>query len=475
MRDSMLTEQQIIEILSSDDIPAKYAALEQLMHSQSSSRAIVEAIEKASHDEDMGVVARAIKALQSGAHHRMAVEIGMFGQRGFVSAENPPGQIPETQSQSAGSMDNPSASQAAGSESSSRAFESHGPDAVPTPQAGPITGQPSGLFPPPAGVIRRTVALFIDLLILAVICTLVGFLFSGILERLGYYSRLLTGLLALLYFSLSNSSLFSGATPGKRLMRIQVVDAHGHTIRFPLAALRSLVLVFLILFYGWHIPGIAPQNPFLVLVNLVVIGLSASILFLAFFNNRAGQSLDDLPLSTRVVYRKGVPVEAYPSTSRQVVIGALVVLVILPIAIWAFSQARQVTATNKASIQQLLPLYQALNRDPSLVSASLSENYPQTPSQQLVRLLVITLWPRLYADDAVRQKMAQDAAQLAQDGNALQGYGGLQVQIIGGYDLGFFQRSMIWLCAPPTGCPAEIVRNSILRFFNFDLNYQLDQ
>jgi uncharacterized RDD family membrane protein YckC len=472
----MLPEDKLLEILSNGTPQQKCQVLDRLLQSQTSSREIVEALEQATHDEDMGVVVRAIKALQADVHHRKALETGLFGTTWVepeADLQAPAMQIPPPE------------------QDQSRSTQLSGRGVVETPPQGadrsasgatpsssittPLELAKPTLLPPPAGVIRRGAALLIDLLILAAIITGAGLLFGNLLEQLGLYARLLSALLTLIYFSVFNSSLLSGATPGKRFKHLQVVDAQGNTIHLPLALLRSLILVFIVLTYGWQIPGIITTRPILTAIYLILVGLCAAIVLLALLNRQSGQSLDDLLASTHVVYQKGVPVEVYPVTPRRYLIGCIVTMIILPLGLWGVSRLAQARSTNIASTQQLLPLYQALNRDPQLYMAGLSEGYQQTPSQQLIKLLVISLWPRGTLDDGGRQKVAQEAAALAQEKNALSGYGGLQVQVIGGYDLGFFERSIVWLCAPPAGCSAKIVNNTFLRVLNFTSNYQIAQ
>lgn len=453
----MFTDDQIVQILNGSDLPAKYRVLEQLLDSKTSSQAIIEALEKASHDEEMGVAVRAIKTLQSDVHHRKALELGYFGPTDLVASDEGPPPVqqdfpgtPQVHQAQPGSAP---AEIKATSESISRAL----------------------LFAPAAGTFRRGAALLVDLLILTAISVAMGFLLSSPLERLGSYSRLVTAVIALVYFGLLNSSLASGGTPGKRLLRLRVVDTQGNPLAPWHSMFRSLLLVFLILVFEWQVPGISNTRQAAIILNLVFFSICAAIIYLAVVNRNTGQSLDDLLAGTRVVKTTGSPVDSYPATSRQNVIGALVIIGILPAAFWLVNQQQLKNSLTSSTSQQLLPLYQALNRDPRLEMAGLAEGYQQTPGQQLIKLLVITLWPRDYLDDTGRQKIAQEAAQLAQTDNSLVGYSGIQVQVIGGYDLGFFERSIIWFCAPPARCSAKIVRNSLLRILNFTSSYQLGQ
>jgi uncharacterized RDD family membrane protein YckC len=473
----MLTDNQVVEILSGDDIQAKYAALDQLALSQSSSPTIVQALENASHDEDIGVVVRAIKALQAEAHHRMALEMGLFGP---VSAEMLESTTPQPDQPQSGAL--PERQQASPGQLSATTTlpgrdhpPAAGPERSTAGQAGEMQAL-SGVLPPPANPFRRGLALLVDLLILTVLSVVIALLFDNLLQQLGFYSRLIGAFIFLAYFSLFNSSLLRGATPGKRLLRLRVVSGAGSSIGLPKSVLRSSVITLLALFIGWQLPGI-PQSAFVIyyLISLVTTGTVVVIFYLAIFNRHSGQSLDDLLVRSRVVYTEGTGVESYPPTSRLNRIFALAILLVLPAIITGEKLLVQNQLQSSTSTGPFSQFEQVLNQDPRFYMASVSETSQPVSAQQVLNLVVVTLWPRRLLDAAGRQETAREAAGLLLEYAPAADYDGLQVRILGGYDLGLFEKSITWFCAPPGGCTVEHVRSTILRYINYTQSYQLGQ
>ncbi len=72
----MAIDKKLLEMLASDDPQVRYVALDQLRDSKESSEAIVEALIKATDDEDKGTADRAVTALISDVHHKLALKMG---------------------------------------------------------------------------------------------------------------------------------------------------------------------------------------------------------------------------------------------------------------------------------------------------------------------------------------------------------------------------------------------------------------
>ncbi len=72
----MELEEKLLEMLSSNYPQVRYVALEQLRDSKTTSEAIVEALEKATHDDDQGISEKAKLALQADVHHQMEIKMG---------------------------------------------------------------------------------------------------------------------------------------------------------------------------------------------------------------------------------------------------------------------------------------------------------------------------------------------------------------------------------------------------------------
>jgi hypothetical protein len=73
----MATEANLLEMLSSDNTQVRKIALDRLCDSHVTSEPIITALEKATHDENPQVAGKAIQALQSEVHRKMAAKMGI--------------------------------------------------------------------------------------------------------------------------------------------------------------------------------------------------------------------------------------------------------------------------------------------------------------------------------------------------------------------------------------------------------------
>ena len=73
----MEIEAKLLEMLSSNSPQVRYMALEQLRDSKVTSEAIVEALDKATCDENKAIADQAINALQTEVHHNLAIKMGI--------------------------------------------------------------------------------------------------------------------------------------------------------------------------------------------------------------------------------------------------------------------------------------------------------------------------------------------------------------------------------------------------------------
>lgn len=154
-----------------------------------------------------------------------------------------------------------------------------------------------------AGFWARTLAFAIDVLILYLCGQLLGLVAFDTLAQLGAWGRLVGLAIGILYFGLLDSRLGGGQTLGKRLLRLVVCDRTGQRLSLPRSAAR-----FLVLGLPWMLNGVGPgpgtQSLWLsMLLSLSVFGLGAALLYLALFNRRQGQFLQDW-LCASVVLKK---------------------------------------------------------------------------------------------------------------------------------------------------------------------------
>jgi len=151
-----------------------------------------------------------------------------------------------------------------------------------------------------AGFWRRFFAFFIDGLLLSLPAFIAGIFLFDHFASLGNWGRVIGFIIALMYFGLLNSALTNGQTPGKKCLRIRIVDEANQSIGFGRSSLRFTVLSlpfflngapFLQLAPAWAIAGAA----------VLVFGFGGAIIYLLIFNRRNRRSLHDLLAGTWVV------------------------------------------------------------------------------------------------------------------------------------------------------------------------------
>jgi uncharacterized RDD family membrane protein YckC len=177
-----------------------------------------------------------------------------------------------------------------------------------------------------AGFWRRIGAFIVDTAILGLVGFGLGLFFSEQFIEMGAWGHAVGFVVAMAYFTILNSGLADGQTPGKRLLRVQVVDRAGR----PLSVGKSW-LRFLPLGVAYFLNNIPASQEVLVsawgqVLSVAVFGLGLSMLYLYLFNRRTRQSLHDLLVGSYVVPVGATTVPQLPPwRGHYVVVGALLV------------------------------------------------------------------------------------------------------------------------------------------------------
>lgn len=215
-----------------------------------------------------------------------------------------------------------------------------------------------------AGFWRRTIALLIDWIILAIVCCIVGFFFGESLLRMGGWERFIGFGIALLYFVPLNSRLGGGRTIGKCALGIRVVSKSGE----PLSAGRSFVRAFVLLlpFFvnGAPIPMGLLQSGGGIVFSEIVFGLGLAIFYLIAFNAKTRQSVHDLVAGSYVV-RVGSEAADKPKiwVGHYVVVALIVIVVgVVPMLLADMVQ--------KWMGNEIVAAYQAIQEEPEVAGAS---------------------------------------------------------------------------------------------------------
>jgi uncharacterized RDD family membrane protein YckC len=152
-----------------------------------------------------------------------------------------------------------------------------------------------------AGSWPRLGALFLDLLLLGAIGAAAGALFGDDFSQLGAWGRLLGFCVAAVYFGTLNSRITGGQTPGKRLLRIKVVDKDGAPLSVPQSVVRFLPLGATWLLNNAPLGDTGLAAPWIYLIHVSVIGVGLSVAYLFFFNRSTRQVLHDIAAGSYVV------------------------------------------------------------------------------------------------------------------------------------------------------------------------------
>jgi uncharacterized RDD family membrane protein YckC len=157
----------------------------------------------------------------------------------------------------------------------------------------------------PCGAVRRVIAFAIDVFILMMIARMVGMLLFDVLSKLDIFtSHVVSLLLVLVYFGLSESVIFRGRTLGKWMLRIKVVDKNGRSLSFFRSCVRTIIFWLPFLFVGLFLPPNASTvtaYAFVIVSIVIVFGLGFALLYFFLFNERSSQSVHDLVVRSYVV------------------------------------------------------------------------------------------------------------------------------------------------------------------------------
>ena len=147
---------------------------------------------------------------------------------------------------------------------------------------------------------KRFMASVADFGILWIIGILISLPFTDAFIAMGWKGKAIGFIITLVYFSLCNSYVFKGQTPGQKLFKIKVVNARGETISLARSAIRALVFPILITFNSWKLPVFSDSFA-LQIVVFISFALFFSEAYFFVFNRKSKQLLHDVITDTCVI------------------------------------------------------------------------------------------------------------------------------------------------------------------------------
>jgi uncharacterized RDD family membrane protein YckC len=296
-----------------------------------------------------------------------------------------------------------------------------------------------------AGFWACLLAFMVDGTLLALVGLAIGYPFRQELVSMGAWGRLLGFCVALVYFGCFNSQLAGGQSPGKRLLKIKVVDAAAA----PLSVQRSFVR-FLPLGAAWFLNGLAlpPSTLDSVLISelltVAIFGVGLSTVYLYLFNRVTRQSVHDLLVGSYVVKASAADHVLHDKVWRvhYVVCGVLLVASALaPLVAMHFLGTEPF-----ASMQGV---YRTVIDQPRVTNAHVTRGNLLTSKARSSYLSIVVYTTDPSIDDAARARQIATSAYAAAAGES-RDVDRVNLTMVYGFDIGIssFWRSQGFSYAP---------------------------
>jgi uncharacterized RDD family membrane protein YckC len=282
---------------------------------------------------------------------------------------------------------------------------------------------------------RRMLAFALDVLLLGVLGSVLGSLFSDWLIGLGAWGRLFGFAVAALYFALLDSRAALGGSIGKLVLGLRVVDRDGGAIPPLRAALRFVPVGIPYFLHDAQLPAAALRMPWRALDAAAVSGLACAGLYLLIFNRASRQALHDLLTACRVVHRAGTP-ERRPWRGHYAVCALIMLCAALAPLRAAWLDGFPLLDRAPASA---IELEAALQSQPWVASAQVRRSVALRYFGADVLAVSVRVVDRNLGAPARFEQAARTALLFADDADALDM---ISVTLSYGYDIGIADRSV---------------------------------
>jgi uncharacterized RDD family membrane protein YckC len=294
-----------------------------------------------------------------------------------------------------------------------------------------------------AGFWKRSLAGFVDGIIISIPLLIFAFVFRNIGYALGPYGRIVGYTVTISYWAFYNSTYRNGQTKGKKLFKIAVVDGEGNPLTLRKSFLRAAILGVIALFNGWAIPIF--QNPIVAFfVTIVVFGGGSSLFYSFIFNRTTRQGIHDLAVNSYVVQLStsmsdAVPPE-FPKLHQWIMYGIFGLSVLLAIVGLFPSITSFGDATLTTELEEVRQLQMILERREDIHTAGVSRvTRTSFSSGSMLQDLNIEVWAKTpcrngdsYCDDLLKE-----IAQIAfAEYDGIETLDGMKISVVNRVDFG---------------------------------------
>jgi uncharacterized RDD family membrane protein YckC len=282
-----------------------------------------------------------------------------------------------------------------------------------------------------APVWRRCVAYIADSILLGLVGTGIGKVFSERLWHLGTWGVLVGFFVSSLYFASLDCRIGKGQTLGKRFLKVRLVGVNGKPISFEKALARYTIFAVPAIAYGLKLPE--TRTPWFVsaLIFVVVYWIGGSTFYLIILERINRQGLHDLAIGSYVVYadHEG-PVEPKPVPSLHwVILGSALLTLTVGAAMLKDWSEKQPIALEFHRDTRLLESLDGVQR------AHLSDRLIHGPNGNAKKIFYIGVTRK--TKPANEEAFAYDLARTLLDADHnLHGYDLVNVRLFYGYDIG---------------------------------------
>ncbi|MFP4321601.1 MAG: RDD family protein [Anaerolineales bacterium] len=141
---------------------------------------------------------------------------------------------------------------------------------------------------------NRFAADAIDFLLLFAAYVALGAALGPLFYALGPYGRLVSFAILVGYFTFFTSRHGDGRTPGKRVMKLRVVDAKGQPLSVPAALRRSVTIGAILMLLDWNLPGLVTEPWLGIIMNGVLLAGVLGTMYGYAFDDDTRQAPHDL-------------------------------------------------------------------------------------------------------------------------------------------------------------------------------------